>query len=74
MAGCSSSVKLLCDSGSAVNASDFVRIDPSLFSHVVFMFHCSELISKESVCAALSAYRILTQSPQLLPCSFVTLS
>lgn len=26
MANCSSSVKLLCDSGAAVNASDFVRI------------------------------------------------
>lgn len=37
MAGCSSSVKLLCDSGAAVNASDFVRIDPSLFFNVVLM-------------------------------------
>ena len=26
MAGCSSSVKLLCDSGASVNASDFVSI------------------------------------------------
>lgn len=30
MAGCPSSVKLLCDSGASVNASDFVRIVISL--------------------------------------------
>lgn len=35
MAGCSSSVKLLCDGGAAVNASDFVRIDLSISNNVL---------------------------------------
>ena len=38
MAGCSSSVKLLCDSGASVNATDFVRINFALhFTHCVLM-------------------------------------
>lgn len=50
MAGCSSSVKLLCDSGSAVNASDFVRIVPSLFYNVLMFTDLSS--SLKSVCSS----------------------
>lgn len=42
MAGCSSSVKLLCDGGAAVNATDFVRIDLSM-SNNVLMFSLTVL-------------------------------
>lgn len=66
MAGCSSSVKLLCDSGAAVNASDFVRIDSS---HVLECSHVQwfELISVFSVPIV---YWFSHLGHELLLCSF----